>query len=327
MLDVAIGLILVFLLASLVCTALSELIEGFLKKRSSDLFTGIKELLQDKDGTGLAERVYKHPLIYSLYRKEYNARSSRNLPSYIPSRNFAMAMLDIFPMDSFKEEAPTAQDGNAGVIDKVKTESIEEVRKALSALIKTAQGDVSKAVDNIEAWYNSSMDRVSGWYKRRIQRMLLFLGLVVSVFLNLDTIAILKSLSDDPALRNSLVAAAQEYAKPGAVSDTINDSPQARIEKNSQKLRELRLPIGWDWERPDAELQKDPNYVTNYFLVKPSTPRGIFQKIVGLLITAISISLGSSFWFDALNRVAVIRSTVKPQEKSKDESSEDRQKT
>jgi len=36
-------------------------------------------------------------------------------------------------------------------------------------------------------------------------------------------------------------------------------------------------------------------------------------------------TLGAPFWFDVLNKITVIRSTVKPHEKSPEEASEDRQ--
>jgi len=45
------------------------------------------------------------------------------------------------------------------------------------------------------------------------------------------------------------------------------------------------------------------------------------EGVLGWLLTAIAISLGAPFWFDALNKIMVIRSTVKPTEKSKDEAS------
>ena len=46
--------------------------------------------------------------------------------------------------------------------------------------------------------------------------------------------------------------------------------------------------------------------------------------IIGWLITAAAVTLGAPFWFDVLNKIMVIRSTVKPKEKSPDEGSEDR---
>jgi hypothetical protein len=42
---------------------------------------------------------------------------------------------------------------------------------------------------------------------------------------------------------------------------------------------------------------------------------------VGWLLTALAISLGAPFWFDMLNKLIVVRSTVKPKEKSPDEPS------
>ena len=51
---------------------------------------------------------------------------------------------------------------------------------------------------------------------------------------------------------------------------------------------------------------------------------GVLQLIVGYLLTALAVTLGSPFWFDVLNRLMVIRSTVKPKEKSQEEGSEDR---
>jgi hypothetical protein len=46
-------------------------------------------------------------------------------------------------------------------------------------------------------------------------------------------------------------------------------------------------------------------------------------KIVGLLLTVLAISLGAPFWFDLLNKFMVVRSTVKPREKSRKEKSKD----
>lgn len=52
------------------------------------------------------------------------------------------------------------------------------------------------------------------------------------------------------------------------------------------------------------------------FLQRPGT-------WLGWLITAVAISLGAPFWFDMLNKIMVVRSTVKPREKSKEEASKD----
>ena len=56
-------------------------------------------------------------------------------------------------------------------------------------------------------------------------------------------------------------------------------------------------------------------------------PRGLVgwtMKIIGWLLTAMAVSLGAPFWFDMLNKVIVVRATVKPTEKSPDEPPVDR---
>jgi hypothetical protein len=47
-------------------------------------------------------------------------------------------------------------------------------------------------------------------------------------------------------------------------------------------------------------------------------------KVIGIAITALAISQGAPFWFDLLNKIIVIRSTVKPREKSPAQPSKDK---
>src|SRR5205807_1668393 len=81
-------------------------------------------------------------------------------------------------------------------------------------------------------------------------------------------------------------------------------------------LGKLNLPIGWTgwtpsfWPPPDLA----------------DFPKQFVFPWLGWLLTAIAASLGAPFWFDILNKVMVIRSTVKPHEKSPEEASDDRQK-
>jgi hypothetical protein len=68
------------------------------------------------------------------------------------------------------------------------------------------------------------------------------LGFLIAFAMNADTIAIFKSLMNDAPLHNSLVNAAQEYAKSSSLADTAN--AVKRVDENAKKLYDLRLPIG-----------------------------------------------------------------------------------
>jgi hypothetical protein len=88
-----------------------------------------------------------------------------------------------------------------------------QLKGALTPLLTAANGDPALAVRKIEDWYDASMDRVASWYKRRTQWVLLGFGVCIAGALNADTMAIFRSLVNDPPTRNAVMAVAQEYAK------------------------------------------------------------------------------------------------------------------
>ena len=71
--DVAIGIIFVYLLLSLISSAAHEMIEYWLKKRSSDLERGVRELLTTEDGSDpgkLVQSLYNHGMVSGLFKGE-----------------------------------------------------------------------------------------------------------------------------------------------------------------------------------------------------------------------------------------------------------------
>ncbi len=95
MIEVAIGVIFVYLLLSLVSTAINEFVASCLKKRSDNLLEGVKNLLNDQDFKGLAQQLYTHGLVQSISKEAMNPKKSNIFPSYMSSNTFASALLDI----------------------------------------------------------------------------------------------------------------------------------------------------------------------------------------------------------------------------------------
>lgn len=337
-LDVAIGLTVVYLLLSLICSSINEGLESLVKNRACQLERGIREILSDPDGTRFAHLVYNHPLVSGLFRGTYDparlrkrwwnpvkAYGQRNLPSYIPATNFALAVLDIIhpasgehpggAAGSLQPVGASAADYGAALRQAALDFPVPEASRALVILIDASARDITRVRLSIEAWFNTTMDRVSGWYKRRTQIILFAVGLAMAAALNVDTVEICNHLISDPALRSSLVATAQEYARNdntggersqaiSAATATVSTSGNAdRVEQNLAKLHELGVPIGWS--------------------KAPQDPYHWFLKIAGILASALAAALGAPFWFDVLNRFVVIRSTIKPREKSPEEKSKD----
>jgi hypothetical protein len=277
-LDVAVAIVFIYLLVSLVVSAINELIAALLKSRAKNLVKGIHALLQDPSQTGWVARLYEHPLIESL-------SPPNSKPSYIPSRTFALALLDLI--------APATIDGTRTLAD-LKTGMAnlpESLQRTLTTLLEESQHDVERLKTQIEIWFNNGMDRASGWYKRKTQWIQFFLGLCLVIFLNVDSVRIGRTLfAINSPLRASLVESAKSFVvQPGGTNRPIKDVVEA--------ISTVSLPIGW------SEFPK---------------PNQLPIVLLGWLITAFAVSLGAPFWFDLLNKFVNVRASGKaPEEQPK----------
>ena len=326
-LDIVIGMVFVFLLLSLVCSALNEFLEGLVKNRARDLERGIRELVGDpNNATGFVEKIYNHGVVNSLFKGCYSPDTTRNLPSYIPSANFAQAAIDLI-----KNPPPSG------------IKLPDNVRKAYTVFEQQAAGDAAKLQASMEDWFNSSMDRVSGWYRRRTQWILIALALLIAIGVNADALRIARTLSNDASLRKGLVAMAEARARqpqgsepaPAAAptANTValtNDpaptpagSPAAgqlsaglasaktglgqdgAPDEYVAELDRIGLPIGW----PGVAANSTQGGLMSALRAAPGEFR---EHCIGWLLTAIAISMGAPFWFDLLGKVVTLRSTVKP---------------
>lgn len=292
-LEIAISLSLLYLLLGLMCSVLNEWMAGLLNMRAKNLWEGVRNLLYDSEGTGLARQLYDHSLVKNLGK-------FGRLPSYVPSRAFALALFDLVAPVNDSATTRTLQD----IRSSVATISNERVKSALLALIDDAGGDFKKARENVERWYDDTMDRVSGWYKRKTQLFILGWALAVTLSVNADTILIANTLAHDATLRASLVAMAEVTAKE-ALPENATQAME-RIKQVSGEAEKLGLPIGWSLDRNDPKSL-------------PSGVGGWGLKIIGLLLTAGAVSLGAPFWFDVLNKLINIRSVGKQPERSDQE--------
>jgi hypothetical protein len=196
--EVAMGITFVYLFLALLCSTVNEWIATLLDARASNLRGAIQELLNDQTiapGKDFLDAFNAHPLITGLMEK-------RRHPSYIPSRAFALAVMDIStPNVHGSVNFDALEDG-------IKNLPPGDVRTALLAVLQNAQGDLNRAQRNIEGWFDDAMERASGWYRRRTQVWIIFLAAAVTLAINADTINIAKSLWTSPTLRGSIVAQA-----------------------------------------------------------------------------------------------------------------------
>lgn len=299
--EIAIGLTLVYLTLATICSVIRERVEAVLRTRAVDLERGVRELLGGD--ASLTEALYNHPLISSLFKGSYDKGRidpktqlmprRGNLPSYIPSDHFVAALLDI----TLKGAAA----GSSGVQLRTAVTEIEnpQLKRLLTSIIDTAQDDIDAVRKWVGDWFNAAMDRVSGWYKRRSQLFILMLSVAVTVAVNANTLTIIERLSIDTSLRQALVEQVKAAKAPDADNTPL------------KQLGQLDFPLGWSqgWPGPPANP------------VQPvaAEPHGwqwwwywALQPGLGLLITALAVSLGAPVWYDIMNRLISLRAAIRP---------------
>ncbi len=239
-LDIVIGLIMVYLLLSLLVSSLNELIMSvFTSKRGEVLHTAIRTMLSDNFDAGnstkkqqkldeqnkttqtgsadLGIKFYQHPLIqkFAKTKPQKGSSASLNRPSYLNKANFSKILLDIL------DDPNTINRNFNDVAERIKQEVPEgPTRTALLTFVKEAQGDVTKLDQLLQQWYDDMMQRASGWYKRHVQKVLLVLGLVISVLIDADTFSIADKLANDPEARQQMVNLADSYIESQSNIDT-----------------------------------------------------------------------------------------------------------
>ena len=223
--DVTLGLIFVYVILSLVCSAVQEFVASVAALRSKNLSEGIENLV----GSDLAKAVYDHRLVKSLSRP-------KGLPSYISSETFSTVLLEVVAKDRMqKSYSDLTADELKEMIEGIPEDN--PVRDVLSTLVGTAQGEVDALKTKVAGWFDEGMERISGWYKRRVKYWLVAIAAGVTLATNASTLHIVTVLWQDDALRTAIVAQAEAVAeeeRPEAIGDAFNEARS--------------LPIGWTGE-------------------------------------------------------------------------------
>ena len=339
-LDVAIALALIFAVFAGMTSAVTEAISRFLGLRADYLVRGIRSLVlgastagkTPTSGAAVRTRAAGHEaadaqtnaraLLTALLNDgvvstqgaqhigalagdvtadagAVSRKALRAMPSYLSSRAFAQAVVGYLIPDDAGDTSFATLETTIGTLP-------EPFKSALTTLAKNADNDVAKFRTLVEGWYDDHMDRVSGWYKRHVRWFSLGCGALLVVLFNVNTIGVAQAVYSSRAIQSAVVAEAvtaapcpTAKATPGTTEPAI---PTACLNKGQQEISKLHgigIPLGWTGAQ------------------EPSKDFGQwFWRVVGWVLTALALTLGARFWFDALGRLGTLRSSGAPPAKS-----------
>lgn len=365
-LDTFIGLITVFLILSLIVSALGEGISNWRNFKGRVFKRSIETWL----GEPGAKEFFEHEAVLRLSKpgkpgKNGGPEKARRLPSYVPDSVITEVVIDLC-VNSPKDKASERKPISPNTIDRALSALRPGYPDMLKELWHRAQCDVETFKKSIADWFNRTGDRSVGWFKRQLGYLLFGIGLVAAIGLNADTLYMFKALSNDASLRESFVERASEIvadAREGGV-DCTDDACQALVARfvdnpatatDPAEIGQLAGLCGQSQDQFEAatcsrqlagelDAQKracgalgvegDCTFSALIGVAVPEvTPLLGFDlfldeidkrpaeigwtffvllKLLGWTLTAAAISLGAPFWFDLLQKVVQIRSSLKP---------------
>lgn len=351
-LDIVIGLVFIYLLYSLLATLLQEILTVLIGLRASVLAMAIRRMLDDQleiggnkknkgesqsANEGVSRAFYGHPLI------KYLATSNKivNKPSYISRETFSKVLIDLLrgkkvqTGSSHRAEIEKSLAEGASLQWEPSASLNPETRLYLNSVWVDAQGDVERFREHIEKWFDEMMDRTTGWYRKYTKIISLFIGLIIAIWFNVDSLAIIQKLHRDPKLREQMVAQADAFTK--AHPNLEKELEQTRLEienmqlaknpqEDSAKKKEMINGIESNYlqsKKLSDSLYKEASRLVSNDIKNNQDLLGLgwrqlsWGSIPGIILTALAISFGAPFWFDLLNKLIRLRSSVNPDEASK----------
>ncbi|MGI9597874.1 MAG: hypothetical protein ACR2QK_17045 [Acidimicrobiales bacterium] len=285
-LDVVIGLILLYLMSSIAVSAFNEVVEGLLKRRSKYL----RATLERMTGTDLAQELYETSWIQSLsdYSHALRTQALRDVqvggrqpfgekkPSYIPVDVFVEALREVLDGLVRRTEDALQKLEDGGSYDDFIAALPPRIAELLPKEITTAaalRAEIDRIIpivrqeildlfprgvlDDLEGealklreWFEFTMDRMSGWYGRQTKWLLLAWGIVFALILNIGTFNIARSLWSDDVTRAAVVAAAEGATQGGEPTDCqpSDDDPYSCVDDALDKIRDAEgLGIPMGW--------------------------------------------------------------------------------
>ena len=290
-LEIAIGLVLTWLILSVATMEVQDIINNLFNKRAKFLEESILQMFRGEKG--FVKEFYDHPAIQVLHTKNFLGKSKK--PSYIPDAVFAEVAFEIFVNLGVEEDKLHEDDISiAKIINKVDdiTQENPELGYFLRRLIpefkgketiskfKRAEANAVELKANAAIWFDTTMTRASYLYKEKAKTVAFIVGISLATVFNVDTIHITQQLWREPTLRQSLVAQAQ------IADETTGPKSVGELE---EYYEDLNLPVGWET------------------VTLPETTADWAMKVLGLFISGLAAMQGAPFWFDLLRNLLDIK--------------------
>jgi hypothetical protein len=245
-LEVAISMVFLYLLGSQVVLSIYELWTGYLNKRGKFLYKKLKGTL----GTATTQKLYAQPNISALTPAGQSPPTSLTegtlqwrlgkdgLPAYIPADLFSSTLLALVAptaatnanVQSELVLLPVVVNATTTLTDNNSPWLTENTKGLLTQLLSglPPTATLADCQKSVALWYDAYGERLTGWYKRRVRGWLALLGLLLAIFVNIDSLHILRYLWLHPQVSHRIADTAGGTHRPPPSGSGNQNNPTPR---------------------------------------------------------------------------------------------------
>ena len=263
--EVGLGLVLVYFVLSIVITQLNNLIVNSLNLRAenlhawflrnvaddvrNDLMVGLGVMKRDDEAQHKPNIIRRfsnwlgRKLVGILVPGADQHHDSTNVSNITPSV-FTDALLGICAQRC--AFAPADQADAAKLHDLTSFVTTAVTDSSLAAVLAGAR-TYDDARSKVTAWFDNAMNHLTAIFKLRVQLIGFTAGLFICIALNVDTLYLARTLWNDPTMRQTVAeAASRTLNNPSAQGAEAPARSVEDLTNELQPLLDLRLPIGWE---------------------------------------------------------------------------------
>lgn len=312
LLDIVIGLSLIYTFLSLFASNLTELVVSILQWRTKCLQQGLITLLgessthpgQFKDS--IAGRLWNSPQIISALRS-----FSQRDPSIVFSKRFpqllAAVLMDVLQSlprssEAFSEEVSVDPFSHLRSIVEFSPNLSPHLRANLRQVLGRAERieanpeqQLSRLKQELSFWFSCVIADATITYKYRFKLISFLVSLVLVIAINVDSLYIIRCISENTTTRAVIM---QNVLHIGGCQDNLNSPVCQR--HFSQLMETSAIPMGW---QPSNRRRQFPQLSRVIIL----------RTIGGWFLTSLAVSMGSRFWLQIMRRTSIVlRQASKP---------------
>ena len=310
LLDIVIGLSLIYTFLSLLASELTEFVITVLRWRTQYFTQTIITLLgeaseqsddPDQFRNTIAGKLLNHSQIISATQSSNRRDRSIILPGIFPQM-FAEALLDVLqslspPHDSGINHKSTCVEAIAQLkaIISSSPDLSPQLRANLQRLIDRVQSIEPDAEQQlfrlkyeIGLWFSHAMVVAENAYKLHFKIVSFLVSLVLVIAVNIDSLYIIRRISENTATRAVILQHATQ------IQGCQHNLNSLKCKEGMSLLMEsTTLPIGWQPSNRQKQFAQFSHVI-------------ILRTIGGWLLTSLAVAMGSRFWLRLLKRFGAI---------------------